>query len=117
MTALPSITLSTMASRLIALEMALRTRQSRVGLGHRGLPSLSMMLGDRSRLLSRCRNTGRFDGPCQTATSGSSFRELMSAGGTKSIRSTSPLFSAAMRAGPAGMGLKTTRSHAGLPPQ
>jgi hypothetical protein len=54
-TASPSITLSTIALRLIALEIAFRTRASFSGFFASGLPSLSVTNGETSRSLSMCR--------------------------------------------------------------
>ena len=60
--AAPSMTRSTSAWRLIALDIARRTRTSFSGFLSSGLPALSVTNGDLSRALSRCRYITR----CET---------------------------------------------------
>ena len=70
----PCMTRSTMALRSMAMEMALRTRQSRIGLGTRGLPALSVTSSTTERPTLGHMWMMRFDGPLHTFTLGFDLR-------------------------------------------
>ena len=84
------MTRATIALRSMAMEIALRTRQSRIGLGTRGLPALSVTSSTTDRPTLGHMWMMRFDGPLHTFTLAFALRSGASWVGTKSIRSTAP---------------------------
>ncbi|MNC85063.1 hypothetical protein D3C83_06380 [compost metagenome] len=113
----PSITRSAMACRLIAFDIACRTRMSLRGFLSSGLPAFDRMPGGRSRPWSTCRKMVRHDTVC-SRRSVEVLRSLaMSAVGTCSMASTWPERSAAVRTGSLGRINSVTLSHGRRPPQ
>ena len=102
---------------MIAKEIACPTRWSRSGLGGSGAPAASTTPGDCARSLSSRMKISRLLSVLNRLTRLSRFSPSTVSDGTDSIRSTSPLSTAATRAAPLLMGRMVTLSQSGRRPQ